>query len=390
MLPKIDPMMEKMPSNSNSSSSSAAAAVPETPKAFLTDPAGYLAASRQEVVTCPSSDMIRTRARCRNDDHWIDCYRDSCCPGYTLVVGRCIPDTEDPCSPEYGLCEQQCSTYFGRVICTCFAGFNFNKTRLSLGIRPTCEDKNECEEENGGCQHVCENTVGSYSCSCREGSVLQEDELSCRRLKPEEKLVGDEVGQGARGDEGELPEEGGGQELGGVAAFRAKPAVRRLQRTVNRLEEKFRALNSAIKLYSFAGGVPGPEGPSGPPGPPGPRGFPGTPGTGHGEGQDENVQQELDTYVELGQRRGRGTQGGRGQYCACKRGAVGPPGAPGETGPRGWRGEPGSRGQKGEEGSFDFLLAIVKDLRTDIDQLKAKLGGRQGGSLDPRRFGGQG
>ena len=90
-----------------------------------------------------------------------DCCRDSCCPGYTLVVGRCIPDTEDPCrlffcyaisstlyigqshitwiicfflSPEYGLCEQQCSTYFGRVICTCFAGYNFNKVifRLSL------------------------------------------------------------------------------------------------------------------------------------------------------------------------------------------------------------------------------------------------------------------
>ena len=70
------------------------------------------------------------------------------------------------------------------------------------------------------------------------------------------------------------------------------------------------------------------------------RGFPGTPGTGHGgghneemlmkmkmnssadpsdpsadpqqsfpvAGQDEDVQQELDTYVELGQRRGRGTQ----------------------------------------------------------------------------------
>ena len=72
---------------------------------------------------------------------------------------------------------------------------------------------------------------------------MEEDELSCRRLKPEEKLAGDEVGQGAlamangqgaRGDEGELPGEGGGQELGGVAAFRAKPAVRRLQRTVNR------------------------------------------------------------------------------------------------------------------------------------------------------------
>ena len=64
--------------------------------------------------------------------------------------------------------------------------------------------------------------------------LMKEDELSCRRLKPEEKLAGDEVGQGARGDEGELLGEGGGQELGGVAAFRAKPAVRRLQRTVNR------------------------------------------------------------------------------------------------------------------------------------------------------------
>ena len=64
--------------------------------------------------------------------------------------------------------------------------------------------------------------------------LMKEDELSCRRLKPEEKLTGGEVGQGARGEEGELLGEGGGQELGGVAAFRAKPAVRRLQRTVNR------------------------------------------------------------------------------------------------------------------------------------------------------------
>ena len=60
-------------------------------------------------------------------------YRDSCCPGYTLTAGRCIPDTEDPCSAKYGLCEQHCSLYFGRVICTCHAGYTFNKTRLQLG-----------------------------------------------------------------------------------------------------------------------------------------------------------------------------------------------------------------------------------------------------------------
>ena len=47
---------------------------------------------------------------------------------------------------------------------------------------------------------------------------------------------GEEEERGARGEEGELQELVGGlgQELGGVAAFRAKPAVRRLQRTVNR------------------------------------------------------------------------------------------------------------------------------------------------------------
>ena len=57
---------------------------------------------------------------------------------------------------------------------------------------------------------------------------------------------GGEEERGPRGEEGELQElvggighngqevGGPGQELGGVAAFRAKPAVRRLQRTVNR------------------------------------------------------------------------------------------------------------------------------------------------------------
>jgi hypothetical protein len=60
----------------------------------------------------------------------------------------------------------------------------------------------------------------------------------------------------------------------------------RLQKTVDSLEERFRSLNTAIKLYSFAGGLPGPQGPPGPPGPQGPRGFPGPEGKeppgGHG------------------------------------------------------------------------------------------------------------
>ena len=39
-------------------------------------------------------------------------------------------------------------------------------------------------------------------------------------------------------------------------AYRPKPEYRRLSKTIDTLEEKFRALNSAIKLYSFAGTMP--------------------------------------------------------------------------------------------------------------------------------------
>merc|ERR1719427_382682 len=141
----------------------------------------FLPASRQEVVTCPSTDVIRNRARCRQGNHWVDCYRDSCCPSYTLIVGRCIPSSDDPCSDKYGLCEQQCSTYFGRVICTCSTGYTFNKTRHQLGLVPTCLDKNECEEDGGGCEHICVNTEGGRKCECEEGYKLQEeDEASCQ------------------------------------------------------------------------------------------------------------------------------------------------------------------------------------------------------------------
>ena len=203
------------------------------------------------MVECPGDGVIRNRARCRQGDHWVDCYRDTCCPGYTLIVNRCIPDnevkqgsnkstsalsiskpnyststgtnqcstkwftrlweeisfcsylqmsdgrnslqstvalftlwnllccvvkkynaisplfttiffTQDPCSEKYGLCEQHCSTYFGRVVCTCFSGYTFNKTRHQIGLLPTCQDIDECIQENGGCSQTCVNTFGGF------------------------------------------------------------------------------------------------------------------------------------------------------------------------------------------------------------------------------------
>ena len=55
------------------------------------------------------------------------------------------------------------------MICTCYSGYSFNKTRHALGLRPACEDRDECAEENGGCQQLCVNTPGSYHCSCEHG-----------------------------------------------------------------------------------------------------------------------------------------------------------------------------------------------------------------------------
>ena len=122
--------------------------------------------------------------------------------------------------------------------------------------------------------------------------------------------------------------------------------------------------------------MPGPEGPPGPPGPPGPRGFPGPPGGGGGAETEaaDIIEEDLDSFI-LTARAGNtsGSGGARGQFCQCKRGPVGETGPAGERGPRGFRGEQGLRGPKGEDGSFDFIMALLKDVREDIAMLKEKV-----------------
>jgi hypothetical protein len=94
----------------------------------------------------------------------------------------------------------------------------------------------------------------------------------------------------------------------------------------------------------------------------------------------------MDSYVVSS-----GGNGGKkkGEFCKCRRGPVGEPGTAGETGPRGFRGEQGLRGEKGAEGSFDFLMAMMKDVREDIEMLKEKVLGNEKSELDPRRFAGK-
>ena len=65
--------------------------------------------------------------------------------------------------------EQKCSVFFGRVICTCFAGYKFHGENQKNGVRPYCIDVDECGEDNGGCEHECVNTPGSFQCRCSPG-----------------------------------------------------------------------------------------------------------------------------------------------------------------------------------------------------------------------------
>ena len=46
----------------------------------------------------------------------------------------------------------------------------------------------------------------------------------------------------------------------------------------------------------------------------------------------------------------------------------------GERGPRGFRGEQGLRGPAGDSGSLDLVMAMIRDVREDIELLKEKLG----------------
>ncbi len=115
------------------------------------------AAVRPSELECPSDNVITTTYRCQVDDQWSDCSRSTCCPDYTYVAGRCVPDDINPCS--LNLCEQRCSVYFGRVVCTCFAGYKYNREKhLSSPSDPEdakfCEDVDECAVNNGDCEQV--------------------------------------------------------------------------------------------------------------------------------------------------------------------------------------------------------------------------------------------
>lgn len=365
---------------------------------FLDD---FEAVTRSDTLECPSANVITTRYKCQVRDQWVDCFRRHCCQGYNFVAGRCLPETVDPCSQNF--CEQKCSVYFGRVICTCFSGYRFSPEHHKRGLKPVCLDIDECAVQNGNCQHTCVNEPGSFRCECHEGYRLREDNSTCE--------LESEGGAVASPDQWRVPEGGtkdaisksgrtahlvGPSEIhnSGRRCSASCASVGNLENKIKSLEERIIALSTAVRLYSFAAGPPGPEGPPGPPGASGPRGFPGPAGSPGPQGPkgeqgpewnppaswgplgtttpapaDDPLTEDdypLDSWTVVHSR-------GKREFCRCRRGPVGPPGAPGKAGPRGFRGPAGPEGDKGEPGSFDFLLLMMADVKHDIQKLQEKV-----------------
>ncbi|GLV44330.1 faulty attraction [Carabus blaptoides fortunei] len=314
------------------------------------------AAGGPETFQCPSDNVITTRYKCNVDNHWVDCTRKHCCPNYIFIANKCIPKDQDPC--QMNLCEQSCTVYLQRVICTCFDGYKFSAENQRKGIKPVCVDVNECEDRNGDCQHECINEIGSYRCECRDGYVLRSDNRTCEPTPESADAEQDNVQAANRGH-----------------CYANCDTVQRLHEKVKILQEKILALSTAVRMSSFASGPPGPAGPPGPTGPTGPRGFPGPEGAsssttvrGDVTPSEDYTYSMMDAFVPLPADGQSPTA-----YCRCKRGALGPPGAQGAEGQKGEQGERGQRGPKGARGSMDFILLLLADLRHDVMHLQNRV-----------------
>ncbi|NWW32075.1 CCBE1 protein, partial [Panurus biarmicus] len=275
-------------------------------------------------------------------------FRKKCCKGYKFVLGQCIPEDYDVCAE--APCEQQCTDNFGRVLCTCYPGYRYDRERHRNREKPYCLDIDECATSNGTlCSQICVNTVGSYRCECHEGYVREEDGRTCTK--------GDK-GSGNCFLSAGLPEKSEYVAKPGTCCASCKE-FHQIKQTVLQLKQKVGVLRTAQpREFQIAGEklwAPGPKGSQGAPGLPGPPGQPGPRGSMGPMGPSPDI-----SHIKQG-----------------RRGPVGPPGAPGRDGSKGERGAPGPKGIPGPPGSFDFLLLMMADIRNDIAELQERVFGHR-------------
>ncbi|ETE67282.1 Collagen and calcium-binding EGF domain-containing protein 1, partial [Ophiophagus hannah] len=230
-------------------------------------------------------------------------------------------------------CEQQCTDNFGRVLCTCYPGYRYDRERHRNREKPYCLDVDECATSSEPlCPHICVNTLGSYRCDCHEGYIREDDGKIC-----------------TKGDKAFIF---GKNQVSNPFNLR-KLTLK--QKNNSELEKVAWLPNNAVDLNkpitgekvlasnAYVPGPPGQPGDQGPPGVAGPKGSPGFPGS------------------------------------------PGPPGVPGPRGAMGPMGpspdlshiKQGRRGPVGPPGSFDFLLLMMADIRNDIAELQEKVFGHR-------------
>ncbi|XP_049651807.1 collagen and calcium-binding EGF domain-containing protein 1 isoform X1 [Accipiter gentilis] len=278
---------------------------------------------------CSENKIATTRYPClKPTGELTTCFRKKCCKGYKFVLGQCIPEDYDVCAE--APCEQQCTDNFGRVLCTCYPGYRYDRERHRNRQKPYCLDIDECATSNGTlCSQICVNTMGSYRCECHEGYTREEDGKTC-----------------TKGDKAGLPEKSENVAKPGTCCASCKE-FHQIKQTVLQLKQKVALLpNNAADLSkqitgekvlasnAYIPGPPGQPGQQGPPGAPGPKGSQGVPGSPGPPGQP-------------GPRGSMGPMGPSPDISHIKqgrRGPVGPPGAPGRDGSKGERGAPGPKG----------------------------------------------
>lgn len=312
---------------------------------------------------CAENKIATTKYPClKPSGELTTCFRKKCCEGYKFVLGQCVPEDYDVCSE--APCEQQCTDNFGRVLCTCYPGYRYDRERHRRREKPYCLDIDECASSNETlCAHICVNTAGSYRCECQEGYVREDDGRTCTKYP-------NDTGR----------EEKSENALKAGTCCATCKEFHQVKQTVLQLKQKIALLpnnaadlgkyitgNKVLASNAYLPGPPGLPGGQGPPGSPGPKGSPGFPGMPGPPGQP-------------GPRGSMGPMGPSPDLSHIKqgrRGPVGPPGAPGRDGSKGERGAPGPRGSPGPPGSFDFLLLMLADIRNDIAELQEKVFGHR-------------
>ncbi|XP_077479721.1 collagen and calcium-binding EGF domain-containing protein 1 [Stigmatopora argus] len=304
---------------------------------------------------CSENNISTTKYSCvKSSGEVATCYKKQCCQGFRFVLGQCIPEDYDVCAD--APCEQQCSDHFGRVVCTCYAGFRYHRERHRNREKPYCLDIDECADTNiTTCSQLCINTMGSFQCECIVGYFLEEDGRTCSK---QERVL-----------QNVLEKSDNVMNTGTCSA--TCDDFQQIKTTVLQLKQKMLLSNTDVPEQwtndkITAGLLTGPPGLPGPPGDPGPKGqlglagLTGTPGTPGPRGLMGPMGPTPDlSHIKRG-----------------PRGSVGPPGAPGKDGHKGERGAPGPVGPPGLPGSFDFLLLLMADIRNDITELQNKVYGQ--------------